>query len=524
MANLKDTIVLGNLTVTGTINGNIQSSGGTSGVFGSGTSGYLTKWIGSDTIANGPQIGTDTTKFLNNKGEWAVPTGTTYVAATTSALGLVKSKATGTTADRDYNVEVNADGTMKVNVPWTDTLAAQGGYADYLTGFSGRNAEISWGTLKTGYSYITRMDTVNGGSIAFADKSGQTSMQVDGFFYQNEGTYKVLDESGGTISDKLNFTYGGTRRLRLWADGEGANIRMTTPGNANNCYELDTCDSILRLYYSTDDGGGANYKSLTLMDANGVTDFKQRPTYKGTNLVTATDLSNYVDKTTEQTISGVKTFTASNVFSGETQFTNASYAPTWKDIAPGIGKSSCFTRGAFMQLITGQIMFASGSCSDAADNLGGSYNTEANKLKFQLINTAGAAAPALTTIATMDSTGLTLNYGSLYFNNSNYAGIGIGEIPSQFKNAYGPTISDYPIWIASSGRSTYDEGAGILIDGQTIKMWAPADAHPSFMDSDNGITWNIALGAGNLCFIKACTASEYANLSSKDSNTLYFIK
>jgi len=41
--------------------------------------------------------------------------------ATSSALGVVKSQTTGTTADRNYNVEVNADGTMKVNVPWTDT-------------------------------------------------------------------------------------------------------------------------------------------------------------------------------------------------------------------------------------------------------------------------------------------------------------------------------------------------------------------------------------------------------------------
>ena len=36
-------------------------------------------------------------------------------------LGLVKSTTTGTTANRDYYVEVNPEnGTMKVNVPWTD--------------------------------------------------------------------------------------------------------------------------------------------------------------------------------------------------------------------------------------------------------------------------------------------------------------------------------------------------------------------------------------------------------------------
>ena len=41
--------------------------------------------------------------------------------ATSTKLGLVKSSTTGTAANRDYNVQVNSDGTMKVNVPWTDT-------------------------------------------------------------------------------------------------------------------------------------------------------------------------------------------------------------------------------------------------------------------------------------------------------------------------------------------------------------------------------------------------------------------
>ena len=35
-------------------------------------------------------------------------------------VGGVKSTKTGTTENRDYNVEVNEDGTMKVNVPWVN--------------------------------------------------------------------------------------------------------------------------------------------------------------------------------------------------------------------------------------------------------------------------------------------------------------------------------------------------------------------------------------------------------------------
>lgn len=49
-----------------------------------------------------------------------IPSAYTLPIATSSTLGGVKSSTTGTTAERDYNVEINADGTMKVNVPWTD--------------------------------------------------------------------------------------------------------------------------------------------------------------------------------------------------------------------------------------------------------------------------------------------------------------------------------------------------------------------------------------------------------------------
>lgn len=44
-------------------------------VTGSGTSGYLAKFTGANTIGNGPALGSDTTKFLRNDGTWAAPSG-----------------------------------------------------------------------------------------------------------------------------------------------------------------------------------------------------------------------------------------------------------------------------------------------------------------------------------------------------------------------------------------------------------------------------------------------------------------
>lgn len=118
----------------------------TNNITGSGTSGSLAKFSGANTITDGPALGTDATKFLNNKGEWAVPGGTFSLSvATYNALGGVKPwfsttgastlksgsataytnapsiNARTTTTDRYYAVEVDKNGRLFVNVPWVDT-------------------------------------------------------------------------------------------------------------------------------------------------------------------------------------------------------------------------------------------------------------------------------------------------------------------------------------------------------------------------------------------------------------------
>ena len=56
---------------------------------------------------------------------------------------------------------------------------------------------VGWGTLTSnnGYTGAYQANTSDGGSLSLAYKSGQVSMQVDGWFYQNEGQYRVLDTS-----------------------------------------------------------------------------------------------------------------------------------------------------------------------------------------------------------------------------------------------------------------------------------------------------------------------------------------
>lgn len=58
----------------------------TNNVTGSGTSGYLTKFNGANTITTGPKLGSSTTTYLRNDGSWTTPVGTTYSAGTGMSL------------------------------------------------------------------------------------------------------------------------------------------------------------------------------------------------------------------------------------------------------------------------------------------------------------------------------------------------------------------------------------------------------------------------------------------------------
>lgn len=75
------------------------------------------------------------------------------------------------------------------------------------TGFSnsGSTSLSTWGTLKTanGYTGILNIGDSNGGSWEIAYKEGKQYHQIDGYYYQNEGAYRVLD-----TSDTLNSLSG----------------------------------------------------------------------------------------------------------------------------------------------------------------------------------------------------------------------------------------------------------------------------------------------------------------------------
>lgn len=58
-------------------------------VTGSGTSGYIAKWNGANTVTNGPAFGSTTTTYLNNAGNWATPPDTKNTAGSTDTSSKI---------------------------------------------------------------------------------------------------------------------------------------------------------------------------------------------------------------------------------------------------------------------------------------------------------------------------------------------------------------------------------------------------------------------------------------------------
>ena len=123
--------------------------------------------------------------------------GNAFTAIDTATNNTVKlTRANGGTVQKIINNVSNASSASYA------TISA------YPQGFSSRTTSATWGNT-TG-SFITGWHTNSGGDLAFLNNnpaSGQLSLKIDGVFYQREGSYKVIDEGGGTFKGPIALSY-----------------------------------------------------------------------------------------------------------------------------------------------------------------------------------------------------------------------------------------------------------------------------------------------------------------------------
>lgn len=108
-------------------------------------------------------------------------------------------------------------------------------YSAYPQGFDSRSTSATWGNT-TG-TFITGWHTASGGDVAFMNNNpsnGKVSMKLDGYFYQNEGSKRVLDTDDiANIVQEANKVISITKSITLktdWQDTgiEGADLETGT--------------------------------------------------------------------------------------------------------------------------------------------------------------------------------------------------------------------------------------------------------------------------------------------------------
>lgn len=161
-------------------------------------------------------------------------------------------------------------GTLKVNgnISATGTMSATNGFSGNAStssiplGFSYRETSWAWGTLTTanGYTQLTDWISPATGGLAFADKDTQVSCQIDGYFYQNEGRYMVLDTNNYT---SYAPTKTGSGASGIWGISITGNANTATSASSASLLSIHnnvTNTSTRSTFASTWTGGVSGLK------------------------------------------------------------------------------------------------------------------------------------------------------------------------------------------------------------------------------------------------------------------------
>lgn len=230
------------ITITPSIANNIT---------GSGTSGYLAKFNGANTITNGPQLGSSTTTYLRNDGSWATPpdNNTTYTIATGDSNGQIKVTPSSGSA---YNVSVKGLGSNAYSS--TAYLPLAGGT---VTGKINRDAGGSWIHARNNALIMTTRTSGQGAdwhpAVAIKTSSGCWSFGSVGgeslsLSYDTDADYSA----GSNTSKVINFpTAGKTGTIALTSD-----IPTTVSQLTNDSGYITSSGSCASATKATQDGDG----------------------------------------------------------------------------------------------------------------------------------------------------------------------------------------------------------------------------------------------------------------------------
>ena len=233
----------------------------TNNVTGSGTSGYLTKFNGTNTITNGPQLGSSTTTYLNNAGSWATPPDTKNTAGSTntsSKIFLIGATSQAANPQTYSNSGVWAEGEGNISsYTWSVKNGNFYSRAECYVDAEDRGRiniydENGIGRIKlTGNSGITLNNSTDNTTIFLDSEEGRVG--CDKMSYTNEAVTFSKSSGSWTFNNGEYTRSGQVVQLRLAFKGGGSNVSVGGNSIAGTVNGIPTPSYTIRLqgYYSS---------------------------------------------------------------------------------------------------------------------------------------------------------------------------------------------------------------------------------------------------------------------------------
>lgn len=175
-------------------------------VTGSGSSGYLAKFNGTNTITSGPALGSSTTTFLNNAGSWTAPTGDHKVKqnaaiASSGAYPIILATSTATTEQIE---SVNKTSTLTYN-PSTQRL-----HTPILEVTSSSYGAVLPESGTEGQLFFQTSDVDQTPDNRYVKKAGDTmtgALKINGMTGDGYGQIRIMSSNYGVIMRNDDYAF-----------------------------------------------------------------------------------------------------------------------------------------------------------------------------------------------------------------------------------------------------------------------------------------------------------------------------
>lgn len=195
---------------TQNISGKIQFRRDTAANWTSKNPTLLAGELGYETDTHKGKVGDGSTAWKNLPYVWKTTVATGYTNGTIAVDGT------------DVAVKGLGSAAYTASTAYAASSHNHDGRYIYWGGNASNNTAWGWGTLTVanGYTQHSHLTGSSGCEGGFASKGGQLNMQLDGYFYQNEGRYRCLDTSDSSSfasASHSHSNYAPTPWVATWS-------------------------------------------------------------------------------------------------------------------------------------------------------------------------------------------------------------------------------------------------------------------------------------------------------------------